>query len=99
METSGAVHRFFATAIGKHRQAAKTELEKLKLAEITCAEASSAVAKMFISQRDDQKPHELEMAWLTEGNGWEFAPVPAAQVKAAEDKAHAELEDSDMDDD
>jgi 20S proteasome subunit alpha 7 len=71
-ETSGVVHRFYATAIGKHRQAAKTELEKLKLNDITCAEALPAVAKMFLSQRDDQKEHELEMAWLTEGNGWVF---------------------------
>lgn len=99
VETNGVVLRFFATAIGKHRQAAKTELEKLKLSDITCADALPTVAKMFISQRDDQKPHELEMAWLTEASDWKFVPVPAEQVQAAEGAARAQLDDSDMDDD
>jgi 20S proteasome subunit alpha 7 len=98
LETSGVVNRFFATAIGKHRQAAKTELEKLKLADLTCQEALVSVAKMFISQRDDQKPHEIEMACLTEGNGWVFQHVPIEMVRAAEAAAHAVLDDSDMDD-
>lgn len=75
LETSGTAHRFFGTAIGKHRQAAKNEIEKLKLSEITCGEALLPVAKMFLSQRDDQKEHELEMAWLTEGTGWQFKQV------------------------
>ena len=58
------------------------------------------MAKMFIAQRDDSsKKHEIEMAWLTEGNGWVFEHVAPAKVAEAEQAARASLEDSDMDDD
>lgn len=100
LETSGIVRRFFGTAVGKHRQAAKTEIEKLDLETLTVADALTPVAKMFLSQRgDDQKPHELEMGWLSEQTGWVFRPVPADAVQQAEAAAQALLDDSDMDDD
>ena len=38
---------YYGVAVGKGRQAAKTELEKLKLGEITCREAVKAIAKMY----------------------------------------------------
>ena len=100
VETSGNYNRFFATAVGKHRQNAKTEFEKMKLSETTCQEALAAVAKVFISQRDDSaKKQEIEMAWLTEGNSWVFEHVPQQLVQEAEAAASAALNDSEMDDD
>jgi 20S proteasome subunit alpha 7 len=99
LETSGVVHRYFGTAIGKHRQAAKNEIEKLKLSELACQEALVPVAKMFIGQRDDQKRHEIEMAWITEATGWKFQHVPVDVIQDAEASARAQLEDSDMDED
>ena len=38
--------RFFGTAVGKGRQAAKTEIERLKLGELTCEQGINEVAKM-----------------------------------------------------
>ena len=41
-----APQRYFGTAVGKGRQAAKTEIERLKLAEMTCQQGVIEVAKM-----------------------------------------------------
>ncbi|RZR90523.1 hypothetical protein BHM03_00018421 [Ensete ventricosum] len=46
IEPSGISYRYFGAAIGKGRQAAKTEIEKLKLSEMTCREGIIEVAKM-----------------------------------------------------
>ncbi|CAM9975454.1 unnamed protein product [Phaeothamnion confervicola] len=46
VEPSGVCYRYFGCAIGKGKQGAKTELEKLKLSEMTVAEALKHLAKM-----------------------------------------------------
>jgi len=38
--------RYFGAAVGKGRQAAKTELERLNLSELTCRQGVAEVAKM-----------------------------------------------------
>lgn len=40
------VQRYFGTAVGKGKQAAKTEIEKLKLDELTCRQGVTEVARM-----------------------------------------------------
>ena len=40
------MQRYFGTAIGKGRQGAKTEVERLKLGEISCEQGVTEVAKM-----------------------------------------------------
>jgi 20S proteasome subunit alpha 7 len=40
------VQRYYGTAVGKGRQAAKNEIEKLKLDQMTVREGVMAVAKM-----------------------------------------------------
>lgn len=99
LETSGIVHRFYGTAVGKHRQGAKTEIEKLDLDSMTCREAVQRIVKMFMANRDDQKDHEIEMGWLTEGNGWAYKAVPIDLIKQAEAAATAQLDDAGMDED
>jgi 20S proteasome subunit alpha 7 len=42
------LQRYFGTAVGKGRQAAKTEIERLKLDEMTSREAVMQVAKMCV---------------------------------------------------
>ena len=39
---------YFGCAIGKGKQQAKTEIEKLKLSELTCREAIKEVARMYV---------------------------------------------------
>lgn len=46
IEPSGVYWGYHGCAIGKGRQLAKTEIEKLDLQSITCREAVEAVAKM-----------------------------------------------------
>jgi 20S proteasome subunit alpha 7 len=40
------MQRYFGTAVGKGRQAAKTEIERLKLGELSCRQGVMEVAKM-----------------------------------------------------
>lgn len=41
------MQRYFGTAVGKGRQAAKTEIERLKLGEISSEQGVVEVAKMY----------------------------------------------------
>ena len=168
------MQRFFGTALGKGRQAAKTEIERLKLREIACDQGINEVAKMCAcrllhpdiplgwqrvwhvhsnrsgseisavchqcnhqallllemimevmrcqalpachttslrrrdcitalwrarslhSVHDEEKPFEMELAWICEASGREFKRVPAELAAAAERQAKAALADSDM---
>jgi 20S proteasome subunit alpha 7 len=46
VEPSGLYWGYHGTAIGKGRQVAKTEIEKLNLEEMTCREAVKHAARM-----------------------------------------------------
>eukprot|EP00243_Klebsormidium_subtile_P004541 TRINITY_DN18580_c0_g1_i1.p1 TRINITY_DN18580_c0_g1~~TRINITY_DN18580_c0_g1_i1.p1 ORF type:complete len:250 (+),score=56.12 TRINITY_DN18580_c0_g1_i1:255-1004(+) len=99
IEPTGISHRFFGTAIGKGRQAAKTEIEKLKLSEMTCREGVNAVAKIIYGVHDEakDKAFELELSWICEESGREHKRVPADVLAEAERLAKAAQEE-DMDD-
>ncbi|CAI5515572.1 unnamed protein product [Closterium sp. Naga37s-1] len=99
IEPSGVTYRYHGTAVGKGRQAAKTEIEKLKLSEMTCREGVNAVAKIIVGVHDEakDKAFELEMGWCCEDSNRQFQRVPDDIVKAARDAAEAAM-DEDMDD-
>ena len=46
IEAVSLVQRYFGTAVGKNKQAAKTEIERLKLEDMTCQQGVLEVAKM-----------------------------------------------------
>jgi hypothetical protein len=50
----------------------------------------------LLSVHDEEKPVELEMAWISEATGKVFQRVPADILAAAEKAAKQALEDSDM---
>lgn len=78
IEPSGEFHRFFGTALGKGRQQAKTEIERLKLTELTCRQAVLEVAKIIYRVHDEKdKAFELELSWVCEETSWEHKRVPA----------------------
>lgn len=52
VETSGIAHRYYGTAVGKGRQAAKTEIEKLNLNELSCRQGLFEVAKILYKVRN-----------------------------------------------
>ncbi|KAK8990935.1 hypothetical protein V6N11_061967 [Hibiscus sabdariffa] len=68
VEPSGISYKYFGAAIGKGKQAAKTEIEKLKLSEMTCREGVIEVAKIIYKVHDEakDKAFELEMSWVCE---------------------------------
>ncbi|CAL5221453.1 g3645 [Coccomyxa viridis] len=98
IEPSGDCHRYFGTAIGKGRQGAKTEVERLKLGEITCEQGVTEVAKILHSAHDEEKPFELEVSWICDATDRVFQRVPEDILQAAEAAAKAALEESDMED-
>ena len=59
LEPSGECQRYFGNAVGKGRQNAKNELEKLKLGELTCEEGVKALARIIFATHDE-KDKEFE---------------------------------------
>lgn len=99
IEPSGAATRYFGMAVGKGRQSAKNEIEKLKFDQITCREAVREAAKILYKvHEEDGKPFELEISWICEESGRLHQRVPADVAADAERHAKAALEDSDMED-
>jgi hypothetical protein len=54
--------RYYGTAVGKARQAAKNEIEKLKLSEMTCKQAVMEAARIL---------HKVR------GEGWGWGSIAA----------------------
>lgn len=104
IEPNGEFYRYHAAAMGKHAAAAKSELEKLDLATITCREAVTAIAKIIYQLHDDNKDKdfELQLSWVCDASGRRHVKVPADVTEAAikvalEAKRKAEIDESDSD--
>jgi len=105
VEPSGVHYKYYATAIGKHTRSAKSELEKLDFANLTCRQALKEVATIIYKLHDDikDKNFELELSWVCDESNRKHSMVPeelrleaVELAKAAKQKA--EMEDSDDDD-
>ena len=85
---------YYAHACGKGRQIASSELEKLKLDEVSCDDAVNHIAKIMHRAYDEgkDKEFELEMSWIRESTGFKHSLIDRKIVKAAEEKAKSELE-------
>ncbi|KAF7301404.1 Proteasome subunit alpha type [Mycena indigotica] len=93
IEPSGVFYGYHGAAVGKGRQLAKTELEKLKLSELTAREAVIEAARIIYLVHEDakEKEFELEMSWISpETDGLHLA-VPQDLFDEAETKAKEEL--------
>ncbi|KAG8881217.1 hypothetical protein FRB97_009786 [Tulasnella sp. 331] len=88
---------YHGAAIGKGRQLAKTELEKLKLSELTTREAVLEAARIIHLVHDDakDKEFELEVSWIGEETGGLHLPIPRDLWQEADKKARDAL-DEDM---
>merc|ERR1719463_987320 len=95
VEPSGLVYKYTGTAIGKGKQAAKTEIEKLLASnpDITCADALVHVAKILHKVHDEKdKDFELEASWICPQSNYQHAVVPPELLKAKEDEAKRIIE-------
>lgn len=101
IEPSGICHKYRGTAIGKGKQAVKTELEKLvSTAEgITCEQALPLVAKILHKHHDEKdRDFEFEAAWICPASNYEHKLISADVLKQAEDEAKRLLEAEENDD-
>jgi len=98
IEPSGVSYGYFACAIGKGRQAARTELEKLKLHEITCREAVNEIARVIHSVHDEvkDKQFELELSWICDESKQVYQLVPKDIRDEAERLAKLALEQAEQ---
>lgn len=97
IEPTGIALRFFGAAVGKGRQGAKTDIERLDLKELTCKQGIKEIAKILHTVHDEEKPFELEMAWICDESKKQFVKVPADLLQEA-DKAAKDALNSDMED-
>ncbi|TMW60751.1 hypothetical protein Poli38472_000793 [Pythium oligandrum] len=100
IEPSGVTYSYRGCAIGKGQQAAKTEIEKYKLFDLTCREAMKYVAKILHTLHDEVRhPFELELSWLCEETKWQHHLVPDNLRDEVNQWAKQAIEDEEMADD
>ncbi|KAK0230683.1 20S proteasome subunit [Armillaria fumosa] len=94
IEPSGVFYGYHGAAVGKGRQLAKTELEKLDLASISMRQAVLDAARIIYLVHDDakEKEFELEMSWIGDETNGLHLPVPKDLFDDAEKKAKEALE-------
>eukprot|EP00658_Telonema_sp_P-2_P005437 TRINITY_DN12028_c0_g1_i7.p1 TRINITY_DN12028_c0_g1~~TRINITY_DN12028_c0_g1_i7.p1 ORF type:complete len:163 (+),score=65.93 TRINITY_DN12028_c0_g1_i7:114-602(+) len=95
MDQAGASYRCFAGAIGKARMAAKTEIEKLNLEELSAQDALFELGKIIHTVHDDvkDKAFELELCWISEETNQKFQIVPSEVRDEIETRIKAALEE------
>ena len=100
IDPSGTARGFYGCAVGKGKQNAKTEIEKLDLANMTCKELVKEVAKVIYSVHDEvkDKHFELELSWIGKETGGTHQIVPQDIFNEAKTYAEEALNDSDDED-
>lgn len=98
IEPSGVYWGYHGIAVGKGRQAAKSELEKLDLANMNVKDAVKEAARIIYIAHEDfkDKEFELEVSWISDEHTkgrHEFIPIPML----IEARRYAEDEDEDDD--
>lgn len=100
IDPSGTARGYYGCAVGKGKQNAKTELEKLNLSSMSCRELVKEAAKVIYSVHDEvkDKHFELELSWIGEETGGKHQLVPQALYDEAKKYAEEALNDSDDED-
>eukprot|EP01080_Neovahlkampfia_damariscottae_P000352 gene352-6766_t len=99
IEPSGTSWGYHACAVGKGKQAAKAELEKLKPEEMTCVEAVKEISKIIYGVYDKSKDKDfhLELSWVCDASKKVHEMVPEdireQAIKEAKDSLIEEDED------
>eukprot|EP00013_Stygamoeba_regulata_P029201 CAMPEP_0177664772 /NCGR_PEP_ID=MMETSP0447-20121125/20688_1 /TAXON_ID=0 /ORGANISM="Stygamoeba regulata, Strain BSH-02190019" /LENGTH=256 /DNA_ID=CAMNT_0019170799 /DNA_START=42 /DNA_END=812 /DNA_ORIENTATION=- len=100
VEPSGMSWGFYGCSAGKGKQLAKTEIEKLKLKDMSCEDAVHNVARILYSAHNDiegesgrDKDFEIELAWVGAPSNNMFAMVPEDTANNARRLAKAAVEE------
>lgn len=100
LEPSGLCYEYKSWAIGKHRQAAKTEIEKLKVDDMPIEQLVKEAARIIMMVRDESKEKTMtvEMGWVGKNTDGKHKTVPKEVIKGAEEWAKTKLDEEDMED-
>jgi 20S proteasome subunit alpha 7 len=108
VEPNGVAYSYYGVAVGKGKQAAKTELEKLNLhkesdqSEMTSMKAVQHICKILLLLHQENsdtssKPLEMEFSWICQDSNWKHVGVPRDILAAAKTWAQNELANEDDD--
>ncbi|KZS97898.1 20S proteasome subunit [Sistotremastrum niveocremeum HHB9708] len=94
VEPSGVFYGYNGAAVGKGRTLAKTELEKLKISELSTRQAVMEAARIIYLVHDDakDKEFELELSWVGDETDGHHVQVPRDLAAEAERLAKAAVE-------
>lgn len=95
IEPSGVFWGYNGCAVGKGRQLAKTEIEKLDLEKLTMREAVMEAARIVYKVHDEQKDKEfeLEVSWVGPESNGRHEGVPEDLRSEAIEKAKEALDE------
>jgi 20S proteasome subunit alpha 7 len=101
IEPSGVSFGYYGCAIGKTKQAAKTEIEKLKLENLTTRELLSEAAKIIYRVNEDSNESDskfkLELSWIGKETNGVHQMCPVNLYEEAKAAASAAMEQGDSD--
>ncbi|OMJ72356.1 hypothetical protein SteCoe_29223 [Stentor coeruleus] len=94
VDPSGAMFEYYSCTAGKGSQVCRTEIDKLRLEDITVRDAVYHVCRMLIKSREEtrDKRYEIDMGWVSEESFGLFVPVPTEFRKEMENKAKEDIE-------
>lgn len=97
VEPSGVSFGYHGCAVGKAKQNAKTEIEKLKVKDMPIRDLVKEVAKIIYIVHDEvkDKSFELELSWVGDMTKGKHELVPPEVLMEAEKYAKEALEESD----
>jgi len=102
IEPSGECRKYFAAALGRGKQGAQSELEKIDFAAITCKQAVEECARIIYKLHDTVKDKELDidLSWICQATSGRVEAVPeavkqSAIIKAKEAKQREDMEEDD----
>ncbi|KAH8870286.1 Proteasome subunit alpha type-3 isoform 1 [Schistosoma japonicum] len=97
VEPSGSYFAYFGCAIGKAKQNATTEIEKLKINDLSPEELVKEAAKIIYTVHDEikDKHFELDLSWVGANTKGIHQPVPSKLFDEAETFAKQALEEAD----
>ncbi|KAF8820235.1 peptidase, T1 family protein [Cardiosporidium cionae] len=89
VEPSGTAYKYFGMAIGKGKQLAKTELEKLNLSEMSCHDALFHLDRIIRQIHDETKDKnlEIELSMISPESNLLYQLVPQKTFEEADARA------------
>jgi len=99
VDPAGQNYGYCGIAIGRNKQAARTEIEKLKTSEIPIKNLIKEVARILLATRDEtkDKQFELELSWVGESTDGVHKKLADEEKKRIEDEARKILEEPESD--